>query len=331
MARTRRTLVLCLVIAAHALVLALWNVPVPDSRQGPKGKGGKTEEQAKSEKNQKSDQARQTKQQDGRTKMRLAVHDAKSEKPQSSKPKAVKAVAAVKKQTARKAEPAKPQKAEAKTSRPKVEPQPKPAEPLATTETAKPKPEPKVKDAQTLARYRKEMAERYKFQKGERVSELLLSSSDIDSHQRGLAYFGFRWVARIRPSARVSKPFYIVRSGAQLIRQDGRCPYSGWSMGDLPYNDAVRDRAVTVAGLSQADLEFFYASTESRAEAYLRGKQRKAIHELGLRPDQVREVLGLMKETSFGGYVLVIEKLLTSDGRVVAYDDPDLREVSLKS
>jgi len=243
----------------------------------------------------------------------------------------VKSAATETPQTAQKPELAKPKTAEVKARPTEAEPQVKPAETLAKAEQAAPKPEPKVKDVQTLARYKEQIAERYKFEKGEHVSELLLSSADIDSHQRGLTHFGFRWVARIRPSARVSKPFYIVRSGARLVRQDGRCPYSGWSMCDLPYNETVRDQAIAVAGLSEADLEFFHASTNPSAEAYLRGKQRKAIQDLGLDPGQVREVLGLMKETSFGGYVLVIEKLLTSDGRVVAYDDPDLGEVSLKS
>jgi hypothetical protein len=201
-----------------------------------------------------------------------------------------------------------------------VKPEPKPAAPT-----------PKVTDAKTLAAYREQTAEEYGFKKGEPVSALLVSSSDATTHRRALEAFGFKWVARVSPKSSGHKPLYVIQNGRGLIRHDGKCPYAGWSMADLPDNEVLRQEAVRVSGLPETSLEFFYASTNADAESYLRGKQRKAIQDLGLRPEEVREVLGRMTETSFGGFVFIIEQLLTRDGQILAYDDPDTREVSLKS
>lgn len=176
-----------------------------------------------------------------------------------------------------------------------------------------------------FSKYKNNLIKNYKVREGEKIPLLLIDDHNQRGlYKQGLSFYGYQLIAK--PEVKSGKPYYFVINNSGMERIDEAWPY-----GNCP--PALReDRNLfrkllsqpQFAEISNMEYELFYAPLDTRMIAILESKLKLIIESIRLDVGDISQMTGTFKKIE-NSYILIIESIVTIDGRYMKVNDPDNR------
>lgn len=174
--------------------------------------------------------------------------------------------------------------------------------------------------------YKVKLTKNYGFKEGESIPQLFIDDHDKNElYKEGLQFYGYQIIAR--PKVRPGQPFYFVINRQAMMRIDEVCPYTGLFPSVLQEDHKLFKRLLyqpQFAEMPNRKFELFYAPVDIKMMAILESKLKLIIEEFRLTTNEISRMIGTFKEIG-DSYILIIESVVTIDGRIMKVHDPDNR------
>ncbi|MGR3174557.1 MAG: hypothetical protein ACUZ8N_08175 [Candidatus Scalindua sp.] len=178
--------------------------------------------------------------------------------------------------------------------------------------------------------YTKSLIKNYGIREGEKIPLLLIDDHNQSMlYKKGLEFYGYRLIAR--PIVKPKEPYYFVinSSGIQLMQET--CPYVGVFHSVLQEDRQLFERLMLrpqFRELSRNQHQIFYAPMDTRMLNVIACKQKLILESINLDIKQVSRMIGTFKKLD-SSYILIIESVVTIDGKRINVRDPDNRIVTV--
>jgi hypothetical protein len=174
--------------------------------------------------------------------------------------------------------------------------------------------------------YTSNLINNYGIRDGEQIPLLLIDDHDNNElYKEGLQFYGYQIIAR--PKVRPERPYYFVINNLELVRIDEVCPYTGLFPSVLQEDHKLFKRLLyqpQFAEMPNLQYELFYAPLDTGMMAILECKLKLIVEEVRLTTNEISRMIGTFKEIG-DSYILIIESIVTANGKRVNIDDPDNR------
>jgi hypothetical protein len=193
----------------------------------------------------------------------------------------------------------------------------------------------KVKSAEfNYEKYKQDLFAQYGVKDGEKVP-VLLFDNDRQTYKEGLKFYGFNVLVARPLTPFVDDTFYyvITASGIELIREE--FPYNGVFPQALPEDEKRFKSLLVMSGFSSETYDggyqiFYSPSLEEGAHMPLLCKQKKILDGMGMLPEEVARMTGSFTKVK-DSYIIIIKSIDTYDGKNIIVDDPDDRNLLVRS
>ncbi len=178
--------------------------------------------------------------------------------------------------------------------------------------------------------YTTSLFKNYGIREGEKAPLLLIDDHNKSRlYKKGLEFYGYRLIAR--PLVKPRDPYYFVinNSGTQLMQET--CPYAGVFPSVLQEDRKLFERLLLhpqFREFSKNQHQIFYAPIDTRMLNVIECKQKLILRSMNLDIKQVSRMIGTFKKLD-SSYLLIIETVVTIDGKRINVRDPDNRIVAV--
>jgi hypothetical protein len=228
-------------------------------------------------------------------------------------------------------EPEPPKKEEAPKEETKPEPAPKEPEPAKEEKKPEPAKAPEARPAiASLDQYRKFLARSMPADASDRtyVPKIRFGDNSDKENREIMRYFGMELIAYPK-----GQDYYVYIDPEQnLYSKSSEFGYlKNFSnrviFRSSPYFDAIRREAAKRVGVSEEELSVAQLMKAGSA-LYLAWKENEAAKAAGVGIEQVAEFEASFVRTPFGAWIVRLDRLTTTEGRVVAIDDFEWRQMT---
>jgi len=189
---------------------------------------------------------------------------------------------------------------------------------------------PSIDNNFDFTKYTTSLIKNYGIQEGEKIPLLLIDDhNESRLYKKGLEFYGYRLIAR--PLVKPENPYYFVinNSGMQLLQET--CPYTGVFHSVLQEDSQLFERLMLqpqFRELSKNQHQMFYAPIDTRMLNVIECKQKLILESMDLDIKQVSRMIGTFKKLD-SSYILIIESVVTIDGKRLNVRDPDNRIIAI--
>jgi ribosomal protein L20A (L18A) len=172
--------------------------------------------------------------------------------------------------------------------------------------------------------YTKNLIKNYGVREGEKIPLLLIDDhNESRLYKKGLEFYGYRLISR--PLVKPKDPYYFVigSSGIQLMQET--CPYAGAFPSVLQEDQNLFEELLhqpQFKELSKNQHQMFYAPIDTPMLNVIECKQKLILENMNLDIEQVSRMVGTFKKAG-SSYILIIETIVTIDGKRLNVRDPD--------